>query len=60
MGKVLTEARGDVQEAIGHGQVHSRARDAGLFGETVPSELRDKWAMTHAPAVRCRRLHHPV
>src|SRR2546422_485163 len=45
MGKVLKEARGEVQEAI------ERAKyAAGLgrhpHGETVPSELRNKWCMT--------------
>ncbi len=45
MGKVLKEARGDVQEAI------DMAKYAASFGrlphgETVPSELRNKWAMT--------------
>jgi alpha-ketoglutaric semialdehyde dehydrogenase len=45
MGKVLTEARGDVQEAIDMGKfIAGEGRRA--FGETVPSELREKWAMT--------------
>ncbi len=45
MGKVLTEARGDVQEAIDMGKfIAVEGRRA--YGETVPSELRDKWAMT--------------
>jgi len=45
MGKVLTEARGDVQEAIDMGKfIAGEGRRA--YGETVPSELRDKWAMT--------------
>jgi acyl-CoA reductase-like NAD-dependent aldehyde dehydrogenase len=45
MGKVLVEARGDVQEAIDMGKyIAGEGRRA--FGETVPSELRDKWAMT--------------
>ena len=45
MGKVLTEARGDVQEAIDMGKfIAGQGRRA--FGETIPSELRDKWAMT--------------
>jgi acyl-CoA reductase-like NAD-dependent aldehyde dehydrogenase len=45
MGKVLTEARGDVQEAIDMGKfIAGEGRRA--HGETVPSELRDKWAMT--------------
>jgi aldehyde dehydrogenase (NAD+) len=45
MGKVLAEARGDVQEGIdicflmaGEGR--------RMFGETTPSELPDKWAMS--------------
>jgi acyl-CoA reductase-like NAD-dependent aldehyde dehydrogenase len=45
MGKVLTEARGDVQEAIDMGKFIAGA-GRRAFGETVPSELRDKWAMT--------------
>ena len=45
MGKVLVEARGDVQEAIDMGLfIAGEGRRA--FGETVPSELRHKWAMT--------------
>jgi alpha-ketoglutaric semialdehyde dehydrogenase len=45
MGKVLTEARGDVQEAIDMGKfIAGEGRRA--YGETVPSELRRKWAMT--------------
>ncbi|MGA8016802.1 MAG: aldehyde dehydrogenase family protein [Candidatus Dormiibacterota bacterium] len=45
MGKVLAEARGDVQEAIDMGRyIAGEGRRA--FGETVPSELREKWAMT--------------
>ena len=45
MGKVLVEARGDVQEAIDMGKfIAGEGRRA--FGETVPSELRNKWAMT--------------
>jgi len=45
MGKVITEARGDVQEAIDMAKyIAGEARRP--FGETVPSELRDKWAMT--------------
>src|SRR5688500_15293544 len=45
MGKVLAEARGDVQEGI-----DTAYRMAGegrrMFGDTVPSELPDKWAMS--------------
>jgi alpha-ketoglutaric semialdehyde dehydrogenase len=45
IGKVLVEARGDVQEGIDMAKfVAGEGRRP--FGETVPSELRDKWAMT--------------
>src|SRR5713226_6753789 len=45
MGKVLTETRGDVQEGIDTAQyAHTEGRR--LFGRTVPSELRNKWAMS--------------
>ncbi|MFN2451687.1 MAG: aldehyde dehydrogenase family protein [Candidatus Dormibacteria bacterium] len=45
MGKVLTEARGDVQEGIDMGK-YMAGQSRLAFGETVPSELRNKWAMT--------------
>lgn len=45
MGKVLAEARGDVQEAIDMGKFIA-AEGRRAFGETIPSELRNKWAMT--------------
>lgn len=45
MGKVLAEARGDVQEAID--MVYYMAGEGRrLFGDTVPSELPDKFAMS--------------
>lgn len=44
MGKVLDEARGDVQEAIDMAK-YIAGEGRRLFGETVPSELRDKFAM---------------
>src|SRR5690349_15615401 len=45
MGKVLTETRGDVQEGIDTAYyAHTEGRR--LFGRTVPSELRNKWAMS--------------
>jgi alpha-ketoglutaric semialdehyde dehydrogenase len=45
MGKVLVEARGDVQEGVDMAKfIAGEARRP--FGETVPSELREKWAMT--------------
>ena len=46
MGKVLVETRGDVQEGIDTAYyAHTEGRR--LFGRTVPSELRDKWAMSY-------------
>jgi len=45
MGKVLPEARGDVQEGIDIAYLMA-GEGRRLFGETVPSELPDKWAMS--------------
>lgn len=45
MGKVIEEARGEVQEAID--MAHYMAGEGRrMFGETVPSELGDKFAMS--------------
>jgi len=44
MGKVLEEGRGDVQEAIDMAK-YIAGEGRRLFGETVPSELRNKFAM---------------
>lgn len=46
MGKVLTETRGDVQEGIDTAY-YAGVEGRRLFGHTVPSELRNKWAMTY-------------
>ena len=46
MGKVLAETRGDVQEGIDTAY-YAAVEGRRLFGHTVPSELRDKWAMTY-------------
>ena len=46
MGKVLEEARGDVQEGIDTAY-YAATEGRRLFGHTVPSELRDKWAMSY-------------
>src|SRR3970282_2575781 len=46
MGKVLTETRGDVQEGIDTA-FYAGTEGRRLFGRTVPSELRHKWAMTY-------------
>jgi acyl-CoA reductase-like NAD-dependent aldehyde dehydrogenase len=45
MGKVLAEARGDVQEGIDIAFLMA-GEGRRLAGETVPSELPDKWAMS--------------
>ena len=46
MGKPLTETRGDVQEGIDTAY-YAAVEGRRLFGNTVPSELRNKWAMTY-------------
>ena len=46
MGKVLAETRGDVQEGIDTA-FYAATEGRRLFGRTVPSELRNKWAMTY-------------
>jgi aldehyde dehydrogenase (NAD+) len=46
MGKVLKETRGDVQEGIDTAY-YAATEGRRLFGQTVPSELPDKWAMTY-------------
>jgi aldehyde dehydrogenase (NAD+) len=45
MGKVLAEARGDVQEGIDIAFLMA-GEGRRMFGETTPSELPDKWAMS--------------
>jgi alpha-ketoglutaric semialdehyde dehydrogenase len=45
MGKVLAEARGDVQEGIDIAFLMA-GEGRRMFGDTVPSELPDKWAMS--------------
>jgi aldehyde dehydrogenase (NAD+) len=45
MGKVLAETRGDVQEGIDTAY-YAASEGRRLFGYTVPSELRAKWAMS--------------
>ena len=45
MGKVLAETRGDVQEGIDTAY-YAASEGRRLFGKTVPSELRHKWAMS--------------
>ncbi len=45
MGKVLEETRGDVQEAIDM-TCFMAGEGRRMYGQTVPSELRDKFAMS--------------
>ena len=45
MGKVLDETRGDVQEAIDM-TYFMAGEGRRQYGQTVPSELRDKFAMS--------------
>jgi acyl-CoA reductase-like NAD-dependent aldehyde dehydrogenase len=45
MGKVLAETRGDVQEAIDEA-FYVAGEGRRLFGQTTPSELRNKFAMS--------------
>jgi acyl-CoA reductase-like NAD-dependent aldehyde dehydrogenase len=45
MGKVLSETRGDVQEAIDM-TFYMGGEGRRMFGQTVPSELRNKFAMS--------------
>ena len=53
MGKVLTEARGDVQEGVDM-LYYIAGEGRRLFGETTPSELPDKFAMSvRAPIGVC-------
>ena len=46
MGKPLAETRGDVQEGIDTAY-YAAVEGRRLFGHTVPSELRAKWAMSY-------------
>ncbi len=45
MGKVLAESRGDVQEGIDIAFLMA-GEGRRMFGDTTPSELPDKWAMS--------------
>src|SRR6266404_3970267 len=50
MGKVLTESRGDVQEAIDM-TYYMAGEGRRLFGQTTPSELPNKFAMSVRQAI---------
>jgi alpha-ketoglutaric semialdehyde dehydrogenase len=56
MGKVLMEARGDVQEGVDM-LYYIAGEGRRLFGETTPSELPDKFAMSlRAPVGVCAAI----
>ena len=59
MGKVLNETRGDVQEAIDM-TFYMAGEGRRLFGQTVPSELRNKFAMSVRQPVGVVLDHHAV
>src|SRR5438045_6132339 len=50
MGKVLNEARGDVQEAIDM-SYYMAGEGRRMFGQTTPAELPDKFAMSVRNAI---------
>ncbi|HMA41579.1 MAG TPA: aldehyde dehydrogenase family protein [Gemmatimonadales bacterium] len=50
MGKVLAETRGDVQEGIDTA-FYAASEGRRLFGHVVPSELRNKWAMSYRRSI---------
>src|SRR5688572_3228659 len=58
MGKVLLETRGDVQEGIDTAY-YAATEGRRLFGHTVPSELRDKWAMSYRRPIGVAGLISP-
>ena len=59
MGKVLPEARGDVQEAIDVAY-YMAGEGRRLFGQTVPSEMPDKFAMAIRRPIGVVGHHHPL
>ena len=59
MGKVLDETRGDVQEAIDM-TFFMAGEGRRQYGQTVPSELRDKFAMSVRQPLGVSRDHHAV
>ena len=59
MGKVIAEARGDVQEGIDIAFLMA-GEGRRLFGDTCPSELPDKWAMSIRQPIGVARDHHAL
>ena len=58
MGKPLQETRGDVQEGIDTAY-YASSEGRRLFGHTVPSELRNKWAMSYRRSIGVAGLITP-
>jgi acyl-CoA reductase-like NAD-dependent aldehyde dehydrogenase len=58
MGKPLQETRGDVQEGIDTAY-YAASEGRRLFGHTVPSELRNKWAMSYRRPIGVAALITP-
>src|SRR5687767_5693469 len=58
MGKPLQETRGDVQEGIDTAY-YAGSEGRRLFGHTVPSELRNKWAMSYRRSIGVAGLITP-
>jgi aldehyde dehydrogenase (NAD+) len=59
MGKVIAEARGDVQEGIDIAFLMA-GEGRRMFGDTVPSELPDKWAMSIRQPIGVAGIITPV
>ena len=59
MGKVLAEARGDVQEGIDIAYLMA-GEGRRMFGDTVPSRAARQVGDEHPPADRRRRDHHAL
>ena len=59
MGKVLAETRGDVQEAIDM-TYYMAGEGRRLFGQTTPSELPNKFAMSVRQSIGVVRHDHAV
>jgi alpha-ketoglutaric semialdehyde dehydrogenase len=58
MGKPLQETRGDVQEGLDTAY-YAASEGRRLFGHTVPSELRNKWAMSFRRSIGVAGLITP-
>ncbi len=59
MGKVIAEARGDVQEGIDIAYLMA-GEGRRMAGDTVPSELPDKWAMSIRQPLGVAGHHHAL